>query len=216
MNVYIKLLVTILFISLGFSACSNIQTPKFDLKKETYYFSAGFEEAGLSFYTQRPILSMKELEDRKNNFIKYNPSYDRYYYKVKSEKNKKVIYAYSLLTDRLMAILVSDASNRLVESKEFIDSNTTIKCQRIYTEKYQQLTSKEICTNGKTFIYNYVLNKKYKIYTHRTTLFYKDKKLIHKYMYKKDGTLLILNADGKLEKKETWIAESDLIPMFKK
>jgi len=216
MNIHIKLFITILFISLSFSACSNTQIPKYDFKKYTYYFSAGFENEGLSFYSQDPIHSMKELKEKRENFIKYNPEYDRYYYKIISEKNKKLIYIYSLLTNKLMKVLVSDTKNRLVESKTITDTNRTIECKRIYTEKHQKMVSKEICTNGKKFIHNYVFNKEYKIYTHVSTSYYKNTKLIHKYIYKKDGTLLILDAGGILEKKETWIAESDLIPIFKR
>lgn len=216
MNTSIKLIIVFLFIHVSFSACSNRQLSELDVKKDTYYFSAGFEDAGLSFYMQEPILSLEELHDRKNNFIKNNPNYDRYYYKVKSTKNKKMIYAYSLLTDELIETLLSDNKNRLVESKKVIDANTTIECKRTYIEKYPKLQSKEICTNGETFVYDYIFNKQNKIYTHTTTRYYKNKKLTYKNIYKDDGTLLIFNAHGRFQKKEEWIAKSDLIPIFKK
>lgn len=216
MSLHIKyFIVTILFI-LILSNCVNTSEPRFNLKQDRYYFSAGFENKGINFYANERIYSREEFKNRKDRFKKNYPNFDRYYYKVETQKDKKVIYAYSLLTHKLMEISISDKKHRLIKNKQLSDTNDTIECTRTYTEKPKYMSSQEVCTNDKIFVRNYILNTSYNVYSHRETFYYKNKKLINKYIYNRDGTLLVLNAEGVLQKNGRWMAESDVTPMFKK
>lgn len=215
MTLSLKYFGFILSISLLLSSCSTIhmKSNTIDFHKDTYYFAAGFENGGLDFYTQEPIKSLSEFTEVKNNFIKMTPGYDRYYYKFDGDNN--TLYAYSLLTNNIQSIMKLDNQKRLHSKEDFKNMHKVIQCTRTYMQKSKVMIAKEICTNDETHILHYTYNKKYHMYVHNKTDFYKKYTLIESYKFNENGIVSVLDSHGNLKSTHKWMAESDGIPIFK-
>ncbi len=176
-----------------------------DIEKEKVYYCVVFEQGGTHMVKDYRVASYETLLKEKNKLEKDK---DAYYYKIKGDSDKKIIYAYSIKNHNLEKILKTDNKKRLVHIS-FPKKN--INCTQKYIIHDNIMKVVRECSNGDKRIAYYTYNKKLEIYTPKKRIYYKNS-IVNKTVIDKNGTTNIYdNHNNLLESISTYeIAISDL------
>jgi len=182
----------------------------------TYYYCAILER-GLDFAILNPITSMNDFKKKKIILEKDFPKNDANYFKVVSKNKKKILYGYSMRTNKLMKKIELDENGKLKFLKEFeYDSNKTKECFWSYAVSNRRLISTKKCNDDSKTISYFQYSEEWKTYIRKNEehRYEKDKlksKFFYTYYY---DVIKKFDENKTLISEENFVAESDLCTPF--
>lgn len=180
-----------LFFLFGFVLLGCSQGMSIKKSDNNIYYCVTFEGDGLYFFNRNRIKSQKELSDAKRILKNIYSGYDANYYKViKKNNNILYIYGYSILTNKLKVLLITDKNKRLVYER-FYDTHRKkyTTCKRRYKHKKGMLFSEIQCDNNTLQKNRYRYRDDLKYMVLDTVEYYVGNKLKNRILYNLDGTI---------------------------
>ena len=151
-----KIVIYLTLLTMSVLTLSYADKLQLDLKKSDakYYYCA--YEGYLKLVMDGPIRSLERFKERIIYLEKYFPKKDANYYKVVSENNRKVVYGYSMRTNKLKELIILNEKGQIESKKEFQgESNQTKECHWRYDKKEKMMTiTKECDDNSKNIIHH--------------------------------------------------------------
>jgi len=162
----------------------------------------------LKFVLENPIRSLEDFEFKKEDLNSIAPKGDANYYKVVSKNNKKIVYAYSIKTNKLKEMITLNEKGWIDSKKIFDNLSKQIKeCKWSYIGDNVNMTIHKKCDDNSELI-------KYFSDIKEEELKFKNNKLVEKLVYDKN-TRYRYDANGKLMNEFPIVSESDMCIPFK-
>jgi len=165
-----------------------------------YYYCAYVSYLKLTM--DGPIRSVERFNERIIYLDKFIPKdnskyYDANYYKVVSKNNKKVVYGYSMRTNKLKELIKLNEKG-WIESKQMFEgkSNQTKECHWTYDKKEKMMIVTKECDDHSKYISHYPDGE------NSTDWEFKNNKLIKLFVPSRDG-----NSNYVYDGNGTWLGE---------
>ena len=198
---------------INFSCMNRKENLKLNLEnKNSEYYYCAVLEAGIDFNIMHKILSIDKFNQNISILKTLEPNNDANYYKLEKEDDKIILHGYSMITNELRELIkVENKTRRLLYTKIFKpNSSKTKECYRTYVNKGKTMTSIELCDDNTKNIRYFDYTPKWKNYTIREHIIYKDNKLVNRLIHNTSYSIVeIYDENGTLLKKGKTMGESD-------